>query len=1221
MTRSAQLVTALFFPFAFAAFGQTGGTITGVISDPAGAVVPAAPIEAKNAATGVVSEAATSATGNYTLGDLPAGTYELDVTVPGFKKYVQAGITVQQLQTTRVDVVLEVGVTTESIVVQGESPLLSTESGDISHNVTTNQVDALPVGSIGAIRDPRTATLLIPGVTGGGVTGPSTSLTSIVINGTPAASQQIRIDGLDATYSLGNTYFEFAQPNVDSIEEVAVQTSNYAAEFGQSAGSFINFTMKSGTNQFHGSAYDYWVNEALNASGSYSHTDPKVRKNDYGGTVGGPVWIPRVYNGKDRTFFFFSFESLPTTTENTSNLLTVPTAQYREGNFSAAEAATNYNVLGTDPLGRPIIQNTIYDPDTQRVVNGLLIRDPFPNNVIPMSRLDPVALKIQSLIPQPQGPDASQLINNYNEPYEVHAKEHIPSIKIDHSLSSRTKLSFFFGETFIATPGPPTNISEDGFPTLLSDLLPTNWPTYSYRLNYDQTITPTVLFHLGGGYVKSSLSMPSAVTGYNVTTQLGLTGPFTPLAFPIIGTPAVPLGPSSLLGANNTGGSSILGASGFGGAVDTYEEKTNFVASLNWVKSNHSYKFGGETRIEGYPNTNFINTNGSFGFSAAETGLPYLNATGPAGTNGSIGLPYASFLLGLVDNYNVAEPAVAKLGKHSLGFYAQDNWKVTRKFTLNYGLRWDFATYQKEQYGRFGDFSPTVPNTQDDGRLGGVIYGATCNCQFAHNYPYGFGPRLGFAYQLDSKTVLRGGAAIIVDGTADNNVLTRSITSVNQVYSTAWAQAPMTLAGGVPLTYAQIAYPNFSASHYPVVAIPGTPGAPPTYYVDPNGGRPARMYQWSIGVQREIVRDLAVEASYVGDRGIWWQSTAASSAVNYNANTPQSLLADGLDITTASARAILAAPIGSPAAGPFMDQLPYSNFPLTATVAQSLRPFPQFSTAPGGLWAPLGDSWYNSLQARVMKRLSHGLDASLNFTWSKSLTNGIEGQENNVFDRGQNTYLSEYDRPFVTNINVSYTVPAPRWANSKILKYVLSDWQIGALATYASGALIQVPNAVNLLSTELFQTSSYMDRVPGVPLFLQNLNCHCFDPTKTLVLNAAAWADAAPGTWGTSPAYYDDYRAERHPVENFSAGRTFRIREQMNLTIRAEFINIFNRTVLPAPSSTTPLTPATCFVSGNTGPAGACQPGATIASGFGFIQTADIAGTPRQGQLVARFRF
>ena len=190
---------------------------------------------------------------------------------------------------------------------------------------------------------------------------------------------------------------------MDSVQEVAIQTSNFAAEYGQTSGAVLSYTMRSGTNQFHGSAYDYWVNEVLNSAGAYSHTRPKTRKNDFGGTIGGPVRIPKIYNGKDKTFFFFSFESLPTTTTTSNNLLTVPTAQYRTGNFSAALAATGNKVLGTDPLGRPIIQNAIYDPDTQRTVNGLLLRDPFPDNIIPASRLDPVALRIQALIPQAAG--------------------------------------------------------------------------------------------------------------------------------------------------------------------------------------------------------------------------------------------------------------------------------------------------------------------------------------------------------------------------------------------------------------------------------------------------------------------------------------------------------------------------------------------------------------------------------------------------------------------------------------------------------------------------------------------------------------------------------------------------------------------------------------------------------------------------------------------------
>jgi hypothetical protein len=1207
--RSRNLVAI--FVFAVAAFAQSDrGTITGVISDPAGAVVANAPVEARNAATGVTLQAASTATGNYTLPQLPAGTYEISVVVPGFKKYLRGGLTVEALQTIRVDVTLEVGSSSESVTVTEAAPLLKTESGDVSHNVTSNKVNDLPVGSLGAIRNPLTVSQLIPGTN---VVGPNT----LRISGTPVNSEQVRVDGLDATYSLGMSTYSFASPSVDAVQEIAVQTSNYAAEYGQAGGAVFNLTMKSGTNQFHGTAYEYLVNEDLNSAGAYSHTAPKSRKNDFGGTVGGPIWIPKVYNGKDKTFFFFSYESSPTTTVNANTLDTVPTVAYRNGDFSAATAATANKSLGTDPLGRPIIQNSIYDPLSQRPVSGtnsLLIRDPFVGNAIPTKQLDPVALRIQALVPLPQGPNATQLINNFNNPFQTTTQYYIPSLKLDHSLSSKIKLSGFWGWTHQSTPS--TNTTAEGFPLPISTLAPTYWDTVNFRLNYDHSLTPTMLLHLGGGYQTSTLNMPSAVDNYNVTTSLGLTGPFQSYGFPVFGT---------TVGANNTGGLQAIGPTGFGGTVNTREQKTTFVASLTWIKDNHSFKFGGETRIEGYPNANIINTNGSYNFSAAETGLPYLNATGPVGSGGSIGLPYASFLLGMVDNYNVAQPAVGKLGKHSLGLYAQDSWKLTRKFTLEYGLRYDYSTYQREQYGRFGSFSPTVPNLQDGGRPGGVIYEATCGCSFAKNYPWAFGPRLGFAYQLNAKTVVRGGAGILYNGTPNNNVLTRQVTSKNMVSSTAFAQPAMVFATGVPLTTAQIAYPNFSASYFPITAVPGTPGPPTTYLIDPNAGRPSRSYQWSIGVQREVIRDLVVDVSYVGNRGIWWPT---STPVNYNALTPQALLADGLDITKLGDRNILNAQIGSAAAAQFQNKLPYSNFPLTATVAQALKPFPQFTTAPTALWAPLGDTWFNSLQLKVTKRFSHGLDFSYNFTYAQELNNGVESdsvgpfgaaaQVNDVFNRDQNKYLSLYSRPLVSNINFSYTVP--KFGGNKILRNVLSDWQTGALLTYASGAPILVPTSQNQLANQLFR-GTFMNRVPGVPLYTVDINCHCYDPTKTLVLNPAAWSDPAPGTWGTSTAYYNDYRQQRHPVENFNVGRNFTFKERYSFSIRAEFVNIFNRTVLPSPSATTPLTGPTCFKSGITGATGACQGDATYASGFGFMQTANITGGTRTGQIVARIRF
>jgi hypothetical protein len=449
---------------------------------------------------------------------------------------------------------------------------------------------------------------------------------------------------------------------------------------------------------------------------------------------------------------------------------------------------------------------------------------------------------------------------------------------------------------------------------------------------------------------------------------------------------------------------------------------------------------------------------------------------------------------------------------------------------------------------------------------------------------------------------------------------------VNQVFSTAFAQSPLPngLAGGIPLTYAQVAWPNFNPSNFPITAVPGTPGAAPGVWIDKNAGYPSKSYQWSFGVQREIARNLVVDVAYVGNRGVWLPS---SGAVNYNANTPQSLLADGIDITTSAGRAILNAPIGSVAAGPFQNRLPYPDFPLTSTVAQSLRPYPQFTTAPSPLWAPLGDNWYDALQLKVIKRLSRGLDVSYNFTWSKSLDNGIEGPENDIYNRGTDKFLSGLDRPLVSNINISYTAPVAAWAHNKLLKYALSDWQTGALLIYASGTPILAPTATNSLNTSYFlPTASYMNRVPGVPLYTVDINCHCYDPAKTLVLNPAAWANPAAGTLGTSPAYYNDFRYQRHPTENFNFGRTFRIRESMSLSVRAEFVNIFNRTVLPNPSAgatgaPSPQTAPTCFRSGISGPTGACSAGATFASGYGFDQTAAIAAGVRTGQLVARFRF
>ena len=348
----------------------------------------------------------------------------------------------------------------------------------------------------------------------------------------------------------------------------------------------------------------------------------------------------------------------------------------------------------------------------------------------------------------------------------------------------------------------------------------------------------------------------------------------------------------------------------------------------------------------------------------------------------------------------------------------------------------------------------------------------------------------------------------------------------------------------------------------------------PAPRLDQNAGRPPRQYQWSIGIQREVSRDLVIEASYVANRGVWWNAPAL---LNLNALTPAMLQSYGLDISNAADRTLLTSTLGSAAAQArgFNTRLPYSGFPTGQTVAQSLRPFPQFTTIQT-YWDPLGKTWYDSLQAKATKRLSHGLSVTSTFTWSRSLQLGAEREPNpgsagnvvvnDVYNRGNNKYLSLHDQPFLFNIAATYLTPAA--TDQKIVKWLTRDWSIGTYLAYGSGLPLPVPTAQNNLSGQLFQ-GTFANRVAGQPLYtVENLNCHCYDPSTTLVLNNKAWADPAAGQFGSSTAYYTDFRKQRRPNESLNVGRTFRLKEGVTLNIRGEFSNIFNRWVVNNPVTT-----------------------------------------------------
>jgi hypothetical protein len=1193
------------------------GTITGTVVDPAGAIVANAQIEARSLETGAVYPAASTTTGNYTLAQLPVGTYELSASVPGFKKYLRRGITVQVADTLRIDITLEVGSATESVTITADAPLLKTESGDLSQNVATARLDELPILGIGSvnagssqIRNPYAVTSLVSG----SYYSPNNT---VKINGAPANQQVYRVEGQDATLGYANWTTAEVQPSVDAIQETAIQTSNYAAEYGGGGGGGVfNVTMKSGNNQYHGTGYDYLINEAFNAGQPFTNDGAghlvrqRNRRNDFGGTLGGPVVIPKIYNGHDKTFFFFNFEQLIGNDIVANTPQTVPTMAYRLGDFSHALG----KVLGTDPSGNTISENQIYDPNSNQIVAGKLVRTPFQGNMIPMSRLDKVALAIQSYIPLPQ---ISAPVNNLTPVFPTDRNTMIPSLKIDQYFSSKDKLSFYWSQTGTDSQYSNTTGGADGLPQPISSAIGTFIHSWVVRANYDRTISPTILLHLGAGYQHLFFNQDPPTRNFNPTTALGLQGPFSPKLFPEL----VNLGSATLGGLKAPNGN-------IGPAADAYNwmEKPTAVASLMWVRSNHTYKFGGEMRVEGYPTKFFTGTDGVFTFSAAETGLPYLNATTLAG--GSVGFPYASFLLGQVDAFNIVPVNSPKFGKQQWGVFIQDTWKVARNFTLDYGIRWDYGTYEKEQYGRLATLSPTTPNPSAGGFPGAVIFEGSgpgrCNCNFAHNYPYAIGPRLGAAYQFAPKTVLRAGIGVVYSSTPENNQTTGRASPNYTTISPAFGTATMTFAGGVPLTASQIAWPQYTPGLYP---LPNSLSGPPVV-VDQNAGRPGRQIQWSVGIQREIFTNLAAEVTYVGNRGAWWQ---AFQMVNYNALSPAILAAHGLSLNNPGDITLLNSPLNSPLASQRgFNNPPYTGFPLTATVAQSLRPFPQFNSGLTPIWAPLGDTWYHALQAKVTKRFSHGLQFIYNFTWQKSLTlgtendtgGGLNGQVNDVFNRGNAKTLSGYDQTYVSTLALTYTLP--KWNANKWLSYALSDWQMSPVLTYSSGLPILSPYAQNNLNSVTFQAANlapgpafatFANRVPGVPLFApgKDPNCHCINQSQDFILNPLAWVDPPAGQFGTAAPYYNDYRYERRPVENFAFGRIFRIKERAEFNIRIEFNNIFNRTELPNPTSTNAKLSQT-VVAGR------------VVSGFGAVNTSSLTtGTtfspPRTGTLVARFQF
>jgi hypothetical protein len=1226
------------------ALGQIGnGTITGTVTDPANAVVPNAAVEAKNLETGVVSATVSTNAGVYTVPELPIGTYSITVKVQGFKTYTHSNLSLDALQTLKEDVALQVGVASDTVTVTGEASMLKTESGEMSHNITISQLDDLPLLGIGTansgtsgVRNPYNTLQILPGISGYASSGQFT------LNGLGGTTTEtMRVEGQDSTSRLFGTYdyTQMGQPSADSIQEISYQTSNYSAEFGQAGSVVINMTMKSGTNQYHGTGYDYFVNEDLNAGDPFTiNTNgiglvrPRNRRNDFGGTLGGPVRIPKLYNGKNKTFFFFNYEEF---LENTGYSFsdTVPTPAYLNGDFSAISPNGTCSLCSTyaiptaaitkDPAGNSVFANEIFDPNS-RLPNGTAV--PFFQNKISPSLFNKTSQDLIKLLPVAQN---SNLVGNYTGAITGNRYSAIPSIKVDEVLTSKDRVSFFWTrintESQISSPLG----NADGLPINIGAYRGTFIPTYTTRLNYDRTLTPTLLLHLGAGFYHTSFADNAANLSFD-PASLDLTGFLIHRQFP------------SFTGLNSLtlGGMQPVGTSG---QIQThnYEEKPSFTANATWIRGNHTIKGGAEVYLEAALNGSFAGVTLATG--TGPTSEPFTPTTALNGQ--AMGFGFASFLLGDYSSTTQTPQLNYRQGNQEWGLFLQDTWKVTRKLTVDYGLRWDFASTYKEQYGRLGRFDPTVPNADAGGILGGTIYASTCNCPFYQKtYPYAIGPRLGIAYALNDKTVLRAGFGInyqFVGASGGGIVSTSGTYGLNGINPYVNISTPGAIVTPV--------WPNTNPSRYPQLApvtnAPTLTGVPSL--VDGNELRPPRITQWSVGIQRQITGSLEMEAAYVANRGAWLSgplgyysqispATYASIGIypypgtgpaGYNFSIAGNPCTPGNDC----ARALLSLPLNNPAvvavlaaAGKSSLATPYPGFPGT-TLTSALYKFPQFGNLnPTG--SPTGDSLYNSLQVKLTKRLSRGLQAGGAYTWAKGLTRPAGLQD--FFNPSGSQWVLQQIPPQTLTFNLTYTVPRfsfiPKYAN-----VLVRDWQVSWSANYQSGAFLSPP--VNTVNAEFLPSEDV--RVAGQPLYtVANINnIHSYNPETTQVLNPLAWAPcpvnsvcggAYNGIFGaTATQLYSDFRGPRQPRENMNLGRHFRIKEKYDFFIRAEFVNIFNRTILPNPSTVTPqLKPAAngagAFTSGfgviNVYQAPGAYPAATAGA---------VTALGRTGTLIARFQF
>lgn len=646
--------------------------------------------------------------------------------------------------TTRLDVALDIGTVTEVVTVTYAPPSLQVDTAKVSTAVTTTLKENLPLAVAGALRSPLDLALITPQVRNVG--------SDLSVGGGQEEGYAATLDGVDTTANeAGIIYGMLAtlnSPSVDAITEFSVDTNGFKAESGRLGGGMISYVTKSGTNSSHGSFYDFFRNEALDANNFFNNATgsgkTKLRQNDFGATFGGPIYIPKLYNGKNKTFFFASYEGFRNRTVSAIRFLTVPLPEMYQGDFSNLK----------DSKGNLI---PIYDPRTTRPDGqGGFIRSVFEGNKIPTDRFSQVSRNIIKLATmRPTLPDPAGILNpnprnnflsvapgnpltafgGYSNPYDKY------SVKVDHQLTDSNRLGLLYHRG-VALEVAPEETSLPTLPHPLGDFTNGDTETRVYRLNWDRTISPRIYNQVRAGVNNQLQSRATTSLNEGWGKKLGLTKniPLPDHMFPGIG---------------------MDDYTGWGRAFDGNNKNKSFAVldDLTFVRGSHTLKLGGQYQIDHYNGGGCHTCSGSFSFSRLSTSLP-LDQSGKTG-NG-----FASMLLGLVSSGNVTTQRYVSNQWSYRAFYAQDDWKIRRNLTLSYGLRWEYTPPTVEGHfpDGFSNFDPTVPNPAAGGRLGASVFagsgpGRTGRHSLYNEWPWGFGPRLGLAYQIRTGTVIRASAA------------------------------------------------------------------------------------------------------------------------------------------------------------------------------------------------------------------------------------------------------------------------------------------------------------------------------------------------------------------------------------------------------------------------------------------------------------------------------